>query len=112
MSKDDFHVIAYRILKYLYETFKQGELADLEQLSYTALEINERYFNMIMLELLKNGFIEGVDEVSSLGSLKPQIRINRSIHITLQGIEYLTDNSTIAKAKRFLQDVKSVLPSI
>ncbi len=28
MAKDDYFVLAYRILKYLYECFKAGERAD------------------------------------------------------------------------------------
>lgn len=32
--------------------------------------------------------------------------------ITPKGIEYLTDNSTIEKAKRFMKDLKDILPFV
>lgn len=43
MAKDDYFVLAYRILKYLYECFKAGERADTEMFGPGALGINNGY---------------------------------------------------------------------
>lgn len=40
MAKDDYFVLAYRILKYLYECFKAGERADTDMFGPAALGIN------------------------------------------------------------------------
>lgn len=40
MAKDDYFVLAYRILKYLYECFKAGERADTDMFGPSALGIN------------------------------------------------------------------------
>ena len=39
MAKDDFHVIAYRILDYLYECMKKGESPEVEYLTKKPMEL-------------------------------------------------------------------------
>ena len=72
MARDDYHVIVYQILSYLYMQLKQGK--DIDE--------NIDIYNLDKCE------------------------------ITPKGIEYLTDNSTIEKAKRFMKDLKDILPFV
>ena len=61
MAKNDYHVIVYYILSYLYHCLKMGETPQIETLSlldYPA-EIPESYGNFIYMELSRQGFISG-----------------------------------------------------
>ena len=46
MAKDDYHVIVYQILSYLYQCLKKGESADGNKLNYGSelLRINKSYW--------------------------------------------------------------------
>lgn len=112
MAKDDFHVIVYRILQYLYNCLKKGQDPDVDFVSAEKYEINERYFQTIIGELYENGYIRGVVPVPMLKVNYTPYKITDSISITLQGIEYLTDNSFIAKAQKFFKMTKESVPFI
>ena len=47
MAKDDYFVIVYQILKYLYDCLKQGIKPDKEKLSYEFLNIPPSYWEYI-----------------------------------------------------------------
>ncbi|MFW5630377.1 hypothetical protein [Acetivibrio ethanolgignens] len=51
MAKDDYFVIVYRILNYLYECFKAGERPDMEMFGPVALRINNGYWVNVMESL-------------------------------------------------------------
>ena len=54
-------------------------------------------------DLYENGYIDNVSEVNVVGCQYTQYKISQGISITLKGIEYLTDNTFIEKAKRFFK---------
>lgn len=112
MAKNDFHVIAYRILQYLYDCLKAGQDPEIEKISAKNYEINDRYFHTIIGELYNNGYIDHVIEIDSVGSLYTQYKLSHNLSITLRGIEYLTDNSFIEKAKNFFKETKNIIPFI
>ena len=112
MAKDDFHVIAYRILQYLYECMKAGQDPEIDKINAKNYEINDRYFNTIIKELYNNGYIDNVSEMNVVGCIYTQYKISQNISITLKGIEYLTDNSFIEKAKNFFIETKKIVPFI
>lgn len=113
MAKDDYHVIVYQILAYLYQQLKKGADVDSSKLTHDSnfLSINKKYWRYIMISLLNEGYIGGIvveetiDEVVEIYNLE-------KCQITLRGIEYLTDNSTMEKAKNFFKDVKDIVPFI
>ncbi len=110
MKRDDFYVIAYRILSYLYACMKCGEKPDMNVISYEKLGICESYLNNIVIELLENGYIKGITEVRVLGS-SPGIKAIDP-KITMQGIEFLQENSAMKKAYDFLKSLKEIIPGI
>lgn len=112
MAKDDFHVIAYRILQYLYECLKAGQDPETNLISAEKYEINERYFETIIGQLFENGYIIGVIPIPMAKVNYTPYKITSSISITMQGIEYLTDNSFIAKARKFFRMTKETVPFI
>lgn len=113
MAKDDYHVIVYQILAYLYTKLKAGEPVDPQLLEPGSqyLNINERYWTYIMETLLRDGLISGIAITRPWGS-ECVIQGLENAMITPRGIEYLTDNSFLNKAKKFLKDVKAIVPFI
>ncbi len=114
MARDDYFVIAYRILAYLYACLKEGKPADISRLNEDSEELNIscRYWEYIFRHLYGDGYIEGVSLLTVAGQQTPAVKIERSIMITPKGIEYLQENSTMAKAKKFLKDFKDITPCL
>lgn len=123
MAKDDYHVIIYKILKYLYQCLKKGVPVEEKKLGYEIdkesvyLElidqaISKTYWNYILLHLQDDGFIEGIVFVQ-LDNYKYKYPAKlTNCMITPLGIEYLTDNSLIQRVKRTLEDIKDIVPDI
>lgn len=111
MAKDDYFVIVYQILAYLYSCLKDGEDIDPKLLEPDSkyLNINERYWAYIMEHMQEQGFIEHITLKFAMRHQLAQYDLSRC-RITPKGIEYLCENSTIKKAYRFLKDAKSIIP--
>lgn len=113
MAKDDYYVIVYKILAYLYTQLKKGEKIESEMLMYdgSLFRINRTYWTYIFENLTKDGYITGLSNIS-VGNgyyLKDQFA---NCQITPKGIEYLCENSLAEKAKQFLKEVKEITPFI
>ncbi len=111
MARDDYHVIVYQILAYLYTQLKAGNRVDPELLKANSkyLNINELYWTYIMENLLRDGFITGITVNKPWGNDTVVSGLENAM-ITPRGIEYLTDNSFLVKAREFLKDVKAIVP--
>lgn len=113
MAKDDYYVIVYKILAYLYTKLKAGEEIEPEMLMYngTLFQINRKYWVYIFDNLVNDGYITGISNIK-VGEgyyLKEQFS---NCQITPKGIEYLCENSLAEKAKQFLKDIKEITPFI
>lgn len=113
MAKDDYYVIAYKILAYLYMQLKNGERIDPEMLMYDGglFQINRSYWVYIFTNLSEQGYIRGLHE-TKVGNgyyIREQLT---GCEITPKGIGYLCDNNLMERAKRFLKDVKDITPFI
>lgn len=119
MAKDDFHVIVYQILAYLYQCLKRGEDIDPQMIGadsglfkVNGQVINKRYWAYIIYNLQKLKLIEGV-VFADFDAVKHPVPINwEACQITPAGIEYLMDSSFIQKAKAFLKDAKAIVPFV
>ncbi|MBF1051737.1 MAG: hypothetical protein HXL16_05970 [Peptostreptococcaceae bacterium] len=118
MAKDDYFVIVYYILSYLYSCLKRGKQVDEDILmlkNYKA-EINEEYITYIYDNLYKDKYIEGIviKRRSELGSYKVQVFIADlyNTRITPKGIEYLEENSMFKKIKENVKDIKELIQFI
>lgn len=110
MAKDDYFVLAYRILKYLYGCFKAGEAPEMEDFGPSALGINSGYWVNLMESLSSEGYIKGITFPSAIGSPKsPKIH---GLKITEKGIFFLQENSAMQKAADLLRTVKETVPLI
>ncbi|MCD8340643.1 MAG: YjcQ family protein [Clostridiales bacterium] len=112
MAKDDYFVVAYKILAYLYVQLKAGESIDSAMLAANGplMKINERYWTYILENLQAQGYIRNV-HMGFMGGQKI-ITDYEQCEITPEGIAYLCDNSLMEKAKQFLKDVKEITPFI
>ena len=111
MAKDDYFVIVYQILAYLYQRLKKGENVNPVMLSHDSplFKVNERYWAYILHHLSESGLIEGVIFLNLDGMNTPLPVKMDECQITPEGIAYLHDNSSMAKAKAFLKEVKDVI---
>lgn len=113
MARDDYHVIVYQILSYLYTQLKNGDPVDKEMLKCESpiLGINEKYWTYIFENLQNAGYIEGLQITKPWGK-DTIISFLEDCRITPLGIEYLCDNAFLKKAKEFLKDIKAIVPFI
>lgn len=117
MARDDYHVIVYQILSYLYKQLKSGSDIEAKNISADSpyFSINEKYWQYIILTLFENEYIRGVnvrEQKYTTGETETQIFNIDKCQITPKGIEYLTDNSFMQKAKDFFKDIKSIVPFV
>lgn len=113
MARDDYHVIVYQILSYLYVKLKEGEAVDGRFLKHDGpyFQINERYWLYIMENIVGSGLISGVT-ISKAWGQEVIVSGLDDAQITPAGIEYLCDNSFIEKAKQTLKDLKAIVPFV
>lgn len=112
MAKDDYHVIVYQILAYLYQCLKKGKTVEGRNLEHDSqfFQINREYWSYIMYNMDKQGLIEGITFIKIDGEELPMAVHLNDCRITPKGIEYLCDNSFMEKAKQFLKDIKEITP--
>ncbi len=101
MAANDYHVIMYQILLYLYDCLKKGVDPDNEVVdSYRKLhEINMRYWARVIIDMQKDGYIENAAVFAIANVGWRGAKINKDTTITRKGIEYLIDNSVMKQIK-------------
>jgi hypothetical protein len=106
MAKDDYNVIVYKILTYLYATLKGKEV--FTQIKYDKAidkkHINEDYLIRIYRMMSEEGLIENANFTKAWGRVYIPLFEERELEITAKGIHYLEDNSKMKEAGRFLMD--------
>lgn len=113
MAKNDYYVIVYKILAYLYSRLKSGLPIEPEMLMYDGgmFQINRTYWVYIIQNMVDQGYIRGIlnAEAGNGYYIKEQLS---GCEITPKGIDYLCDNNLLEKAKNFLKDIKDITPFI
>lgn len=114
MAKDDYPVIVYQILSYLYQCLKAGMAVEEEYLKPGGkiFSIHPSYWAFILSHLVEDGMIEGVNLVKAWGQEFPVIEKLDKARITPAGIEYLMENHFLSKAKALLKDAKPIIPFV
>lgn len=107
MASDDMHVVMYKILKYLYECLKKGVEPNMQMFDADALGVNERYWAVIMQELMERGYVAGF-VTKQLGKDVKIIPKNPSV--TMEGVEFILDNSMMKKAMDFIREARDFIP--
>ena len=96
MEKDDYFVLAYRVLKYLYECLKAEETPLAETFGPGALGIGGGYWRYLMGHLSGGGYLSGVR------AQRCCVCLGR-VEITPKGIEYLLESPLMEKAAEALR---------
>ena len=110
MAKDDYQVIVFRILKYLYQQLKKGEPVEAEMLGHDSktCKVNEIYWRYIITSMQEEGLIRGLeiaqDQVDA-ESLEDQLG---NIQITPKGIDMLSDSGVAEKVDNLLKGILSI----
>lgn len=101
MAFDDMEVIIFKVLTYLYACLKQGKAPRFEDIQSNSrlLDIPEAYWIVVMQEMIRKELIGGVRVIPTKSG--PTFSDN-GIHITLEGVNYLSENEGMKKAKKFL----------
>ena len=99
MAKNDYFVIVYKILSYLYECMKAGKEPAQEDIACDSqlFHISQRYWNHIISELVAREYVIGIYEVKALGMYG--FVIGRDAAITMSGMQFLEENSMMHKVK-------------
>lgn len=100
---NNFTVI-YKILKSL-EDAMDFEKFDIELISPERLGVTKERRNKLLMEIQKNGYIDGLIIRQWIGSPSPCICEPINITITLKGLEYLSENSMMKKAANIAKGV-------
>lgn len=108
MAKNDYYVIVYRVLMYLYNCLRQDEVVDMQKLTPEYLHINQRYFEYIFDTLYDEGLILNKAYYEDmLGK-----HLESDIMISPKGISFLHENSTIDKVKKSVKGIAVIISDI
>lgn len=100
----EYFSIIYKILKAIEKSMDYDEF-DSNAISPETLHITRNRWEAIMAELVRNGYISGVDLVPFMGRGLPGIKVERPI-LTIKGAEYLSENSMMKKAYRMAKGIE------
>jgi hypothetical protein len=103
MSKDDFHVILYKVLSYLYECLKAGIAPSIEEARALA-DVNSAYWGNALQMMCDSGYVTGICRSSYKERKAEEQDWLGTPAITEKGIGHLMENSLMAKAKDLLGD--------
>lgn len=109
MPKNDYFVMAYKLLKYLYDCLKNGKQPNTNLITDDSrfFPIGKEYFTYLIENLVDDGYIKNVkvarydDEVS--------VFITDDIQITPKGIEYLQENSMMKKMAKAITNIAELI---
>lgn len=102
MASDDFEVLAFKILSYLYRCMKNGKKVDIAALRQL-VGCNEAYFGAVVRSLQSKGYVEGFafDGFSGVVIDSPSLVVMSDPVITMDGAIYVGENSRMRKAADF-----------
>ena len=98
----------YRILKTLLKYAGRQDFTN-ELISAKKLGVSYEEWSYIMILLQKSGYVEGVIYTQNLSQRFPEIVDIDRVGITLAGIEYVEENSTMKKIGEMLKEVGEIL---
>jgi hypothetical protein len=103
---DNFKAI-YKILKRLEEQM-DDDLANLEGVKHTDLQITENRWTNLLRMLANEGYIEGINVVPKLEG-RAEIVYSKP-GIKLDGLQFLKENSMMKKAENLVKGIATLKP--
>ena len=112
MAKNDYFAIVYKLLATLYDKLKDGVKPDLKAIlnDEDTFPIDQAYWIAVFEDLIEKGYINGVVVVRVVGNGKRIQETRDGIRITIDGVEYLENNSLMKKALEVWGTAKDFLP--
>ena len=114
MAKDDYNVIVYRVLVYLYACMKRKimfEKATFQEAVRKNVE-SDTYFADILRMMQDEGLIEGLTFAKAWGGDVILITDVEDAKITAAGIRYLQENSTMKKVGDMLKETVDIISKL
>lgn len=110
MAKDDYDVIVFRILGYLYKQLKKGEPVEAEMLRYDSktCNINEFYWKYIMTSMQEEGLISGLQKEEGQEDDNWIEKQLANTQITPKGIALLGDNPMMDKVEKLVKGILNI----
>lgn len=114
MAKDDYDVILYRLLVYLYACKKREIMFDPDTFDAAVRKDvhSDPYFNDILEMAQSEGLIKGVLLKKAWGGDKLLLSNLSDIEITAAGIRYLKENSTMKRIGDRLKDAVDIIAKL
>ena len=112
MSANDMHVVMYKMLAYIYDCMKRGiepQESRMRPGGDVAGEIPYSYWFEIVSQMVDRELLRGV--VVWAPDCEPTVEF-RNPAVTLEGVEFMQENSMMRKALSFLREAKSTLPFV
>ncbi len=110
MAKDDYEVIVFRILTYLYAILKRKTFFDADVFKGKIIgDISDEYVVDVLRMLQDEALIEGVVVKRFWGTNYMLISDPKDIIITANGIRYLKENSTMQKLKELFKEMVGII---
>lgn len=106
MAKDDYHVLVYKILTYVYACTKR-KIAFRQEVYDKTIgkgKVNEEYLTEVYHMLAKEGLVTGVSVTEAWGRDLILLSEESDMRITEEGIRYLQENDIMQKVKQLLLD--------
>ncbi|MBR3494250.1 MAG: hypothetical protein IKH38_02380 [Clostridia bacterium] len=110
MAKDDYHVIVYKVLGYLYRQLKKGEPVDPEMIrpGSKICPINETYWKYILTTMQEEKLIRGLDIEEGQEDFDPDDEQLKRLIITVKGIELLSDNQLGDRVDKLIKGILNI----
>lgn len=108
MSNNDFFTVAYKILSYLKFCYENGQTPDPNILNANTFDISGIQFTNTLFMLSEHGYIDGIN-FRTTSNVKVPSALQNSF-ITIEGLQYLAENSMMKKAYRIFKEVRDWLP--
>lgn len=106
----DYFKTVYKLLHIL-EKNMDAEEFNIECISDEQLGVSRPAWCRIMKMIAEKGYVSGISIQYGLGSDYPNIKL---IHpqLTLEGLEYLSENSTMKKEANLAKGIKEIIPGL
>ena len=104
-------VIMYKILRYLYECMKNGRNPELSEYGWESklFSIPQDYWMQIVIEMVEKKYVNGFMILKTkTGTV---VEVKEKPALTMEGREFLLENSTMAKVKDNFGEAVSVILS-
>ena len=109
MAKDDYDVLVFKILTYLYRKLKNGYENETYLFPLTDdFPVNEEYFLSILEDLENKKYIKDLKLQRAWGGYIISYDLSR-LKITGDGIEYLKDNSKMKKLINTIKEARAIM---